>query len=117
MRDTKGDMLCPFVESFTKPETTLYTDENDSYNRLHRIGHMVCHGTHEWARDDDGDSIREVHVNSKEDGCTGLHNFLRPYCGVHKAYLTGDAAIRELAVNHKRISPWLVAKLVRIHSY
>ncbi len=26
-------LKCPFVEQFTKPEATLYTDEYDSYNR------------------------------------------------------------------------------------
>jgi len=115
MQATKGDSLCPFVESFTKPEATLYTDEYDSYNRLQRVRHTVCHGKNEWARDDDGDGIREVHVNSNEGGWTGLRNFLRPYRGVHKAYLSGYAAVHELAVNHKRISPSLVSKLVRNH--
>jgi len=71
----------------------------------------------EWARDDDRDGIREVHVNSNEGGWTSMRNFLRPYRGVHKAYLTGYAAIHELAVNYKRISPDLVSKLVRSHSF
>jgi transposase-like protein len=115
MKNTQGKTLCPFVERFTQAEATLYTDEYDSYNRLNRIRHTVCHGKNEWARDDDGDGIREVHVNSNEGGWTGLRNFLRPYRGVHKAYLSGYVAIHELAVNHKQVSPGIVSALVRMH--
>ena len=115
MKNTQGSTLCPFVERFTQPQATLYTDEYDSYNHLQRVRHTVCHSQNEYARDDNGDGIREVHVNSNEGGWTGLRNLLRPYRGVHKAYLPGYAAIQELAVNYKRISPNLVSKLVRIH--
>ena len=115
MKNTQGKTLCPFVERFTQPEAILYTDEYDSYNRLKRIRHTVCHGKNEWARDDNGDGIREVHVNSNEGGWTGLRNFLRPYRGVHKAYLSGYVAIHELAVNHKQVSPAIVSALVRLH--
>ena len=115
MKNTQGKTLCPFVERFTQAEATLYTDEYDSYNRLQRIRHTVCHGKNEWARDDDGDGVREVHVNSNEGGWTGLRNFLRPYRGVHKAYLSGYVAIHELAVNHKQVSPAIVSALVRLH--
>jgi len=46
----------------------------------------VCHtpGKRVWARDDDGDGIREVHVNTIEGLWTGLRNFLRPFRGVSK---------------------------------
>jgi transposase len=115
MKNTQGKTLCPFVERFTQSEATLYTDEYDSYNRLQRIRHTVCHGKNEWARDDDGDGVREVHVNSNEGGWTGLRNFLRPYRGVHKAYLSGYVAIHEMAVNHKQVSPAIISALVRLH--
>ena len=115
MKNTQSKTLCPFVERFTHSEATLYTDEYDSYNRLQRIRHTVCHGKNEWARDDDGDGVREVHVNSSEGGWTGLRNFLRPYRGVHKAYLSGYVAIHEMAVNHKQVSPAIISALVRIH--
>jgi hypothetical protein len=41
----------------------------------------------EWARDDDGDGIREVHVNKLEGLWTGFRNFLRLFRGVNKVYL------------------------------
>jgi transposase-like protein len=115
MKNTQGNTLCPCVERFTQAQATLYTDEYDSYNRLQRIRHTVCHGNNEWARDDDGDGVREVHVNSNEGGWTGLRNFLRPYRGVHKAYLSGYVAIHEMPVNDKRVSPAIISALVRLH--
>jgi len=113
--NTKGKTLCPFVEQFTTTEATLYTGEYDSYNRLQRVRFTVCHSQNEWARDDDGDGIREVHCNSNEGGWTGLRNFLRPFRGVHKKYLSGYVAIHEFAVNHKVVTPAFVSAIVRSH--
>lgn len=115
MENTKGTTLCSFVEQFTKPVATLYTDEYDSYNRLERVRLTVCHSDNEWARDADGDGIREVHVNSNEGGWTGLRNFLRPFRGVHKKYLASYVAIHEFAVNHKQVTPNFVSAIVRLH--
>lgn len=115
MKNTQGSTLCPFVEQFTQAEATLYTDEYDSYNPLDRVRLTVCHAQREWARDADGDGIREVHVNGNEGGWTGLRNFLRPFRGVHKAYLSGYVAIHEFSVNHKCVSPALVSAIVRSH--
>ena len=39
----------------------------------------VCRAIKEWARDDDGDGIREVHNNTLEGLWTGLRNSLRPF--------------------------------------
>jgi len=115
MKNTQGNTLCPFVERFTRPEATLYTDEYDSYNCLKRVRHTVCHAENEWARDDDGDGVREVHINTNEGIWTGLRNFLRSFRGVHKAYLSGYVAIYELAINQKSVSPEIIAALVRNH--
>ena len=115
VKNTQGKTLCPFVEKFTNPDAILYTDELNSYNRLKRTRHTVCHSDYEWARDDDGDGIREVHVNSNEGGWTGLRNFLRPFRGVHKDYLPGYLAIHEFAVNHKHVTPEFISAIVRLH--
>ncbi len=113
MTNTQGKTLCPFVEQFTQTDATVYTDEYDSYNQLARVRLTVCHAQKEWARDADGDGVREVHVNSNEGGWTGLRNFLRPYRGVHKRYLSGYVAIQEFAVNNKVVSPAFVSSIVR----
>jgi transposase len=115
VKNTQGKTLCPFVEQFTQPEATVCTDEYDSYNQLKRVRFTVCHSAGEWARDENGDGIREVHCNSNEGGWTGLRNFLRPFRGVHKHYLSGYVAIYEFAVNHKQVSPAFISTLVRSH--
>lgn len=61
----------------TMDNTTINTDEWGAYNYLsesQRIHLTVCHapGKREWARDDDGDGIREVHSNTIEGLWTGL---------------------------------------------
>jgi transposase-like protein len=71
----------------------------------------------EWARDDDGDGIREVHTNTAEGMWTGLRNFLRPFRGVHKKYLAGYVAVHEARINRKRISPAFIVALVKVHSF
>ena len=47
----------------------------------------------EWARDDDGDGIREVHCNTIEGLWTGVRNFLRTFRGINKKYLASYLAI------------------------
>jgi len=44
-------------------------------------------GRREWARDDDGAGVREVHCNSCEGAGTGLRTYLREFRGVHKQSL------------------------------
>jgi len=81
-----------FVGRLTRPDVVLYTDEWSGYAWVGRTGRehaTVCHtpGQREWARDDDGDGIREVHNNTLEGLWTGLRNFLRPFRGVSKWHL------------------------------
>ena len=70
-----GETLQGVVGEATKPGATVYTDEWGGYNALPSmgLGHAtVCHAEREWARDDDGDGIREVHDNTLEGLWTGL---------------------------------------------
>lgn len=85
----------------------INTDEWAAYDHLgeNDRGHVaVCHaaGKGQWARDDDGDGIREVHNNTMEGIWTGLRNFLRTFRGVHKKYLKQYAAIFAWAYNLKK---------------
>lgn len=105
--DTKQETIEPQVESNTLPTTTLNTDECTAYNYIPLTGRghaTVCHSQDEWARDDDGDGIREVHCNTMEGIWTGLRNFLRPFRGVHKKYLAIYVAMFEWAHNVKRVT-------------
>ena len=65
-------------------------------------------------RDDDGDTIHEVHVNTLEGFWTGLRNFLWPFHGVPKRYLPGYVAIHQVRANAKRLSAPLMAWLVSL---
>jgi transposase len=112
---TDGKTLQKHVHGYTKKDTTCYTDEWQGYNRIKRDHHTVCHGQKEWARDDDGDGIREVHTNTIEGLWTTARNFLRPFRGVHKKYLHGYLAMCEHRINLKRISPTFIARLVTQH--
>ena len=81
--------LQPFVAAHTRPAATVNTDEWQAYAPLPATGRVhatVCHtpGHREWARDADGDGIREVNENPLEGIWTGLRNFLHPYRGVSK---------------------------------
>lgn len=115
--DTKQITLRAHVEQFTGEGTHIYTDEYNSYNTIERTRSTVCHSQGEWARDDDGDGIREVHTNTIEGLWTGLRNFLRLFRGVSKHFLSGYVAIHEFRVNHKRVSPAFISQLVRCHTF
>lgn len=67
------------------PESMLYTDEYDIYNRLPEwsCGHKsVNHSAGEYARDDDGDGFHEVHVNTLEGFWSLLRSRLWPHQGI-----------------------------------
>lgn len=105
--NTQQATIQPQVEDRTKADTTLYTDECSAYNHIAETGRShatVCHSQKEWARDDDGDGIREVHCNTMEGIWTGLRNFLRLFRGVHKKHLALYVAMFEWAHNLKRIT-------------
>ena len=85
-------ILNPQSSKATHPGATINTDEWGSYNHLadnDRLHVTVCHAPSKrvWAKDEDGDDIREVHVNTSEGFWTGLRNFLRPFRGVNKVYM------------------------------
>ncbi len=64
--DTQQTTIQPQVEADTKPTTTFNTDESSAYNHIAETGRghaTVCHSRGEWARDANGDGIREVYCN------------------------------------------------------
>jgi transposase-like protein len=114
---TDGKTLHQQVHQFTEAEATAYTDEWQGYHAVARAHATVAHGQKEWARDDDGDGIREVHVNTIEGLWTTVRNFLRLFRGVHKRYLSQYIAICEFRINLKRISAAFISALVALHLY
>lgn len=111
------ETLQPFVEDHTGDDVTVYTDEWQAYDHLDETGRThasVCHlpGQREWARDGDGDGVREVHCNTMEGIWTGLRNFLRFFRGLNKEYLSQYIAIFQVAHNFKRITPTLLRAMM-----
>jgi transposase len=105
--NTQRTTIQPQVETRTKANATLYTDECSAYSRMSETGRShsaVCHSQKEWARDDDGDGIREVHCNTNEGIWTGLRNFLRLFRGVNKHNLSIYVSMFEWAHNLKRVT-------------
>lgn len=87
----------------------VHTDEWKGYNGLPQIqrGHQtVDHSGPKstWARDDDGDGVREVHCNTQEGIWTGVRNFLRRFRGVSKWYLAQYQAIFQWGFNIKQVN-------------
>lgn len=98
-----------FVTETTTPGAMVYTDEWSGYDRLPELGRKhstVCHtpGRREWARDDDGDGVREVHNNTMEGIWTGVRNFLRIFRGVNKEYLGQYLGIFEWGYRIKTVT-------------
>jgi transposase len=101
------------------PMATVYTDDWCGYNGLPKMGRLhatVCHEIKEWARDDDGDGIREVHNNTLEGLWTGLRNFLRPFRGVNKIYLYQYVCMFEWSYNIKRVTDAFAHALLGVRS-
>jgi transposase-like protein len=72
----------------------------------------VNHSEGEWARDEDGDGLKEVHSNTIEGIWTGLRNFLRRFRGVHKKYLAQYVAIFEWEHNLKEVTGRFIRMLM-----
>jgi len=90
-----GTLLDELIDATVLPATgpgaMVYTDEWNGYKPLARCGRghaTVNHNRGEFARDDDGDGVREVHCSTLEGIWTGLRNFLRPFRNVNKVYLS-----------------------------
>jgi hypothetical protein len=101
--------LEPVVLKAAKPGAEVHTDEWLGYCGLEHLGFGHKSVTHrppnpEWARDDDGDGVREVHCNTIEGIWTGLRNFLRPFRGVSKWYLLQYVAMFAWGYDLKQVS-------------
>jgi transposase len=96
-------------------EGVCYTDESGAYNHVatEQLEHRtVCHSAKEWARDDDGDGINEVHTNTTEGLWTEVRNFLRRFKGVSKHFIHLYIAMFEWMHNLKRVNTRLIQALV-----
>ena len=107
-RHSDGAALNGVVRGAVTAPALVNTDDWRGYDRLAEVGcarAVVCRAAGEWARDDDGDGVREVHNNTQEGLWTGLRNLLRTFRGVNKVDLHQDVAVFEWGHNIKRVTP------------
>lgn len=108
-----------FVTEATEPGATVYTDEWGGYDGLpgaNRPHATVRHtpGEREWARDDNGDGVREVHDNTLEGLWAALRTFLRPFRGVSKGRLGQYVAVFQWVYNLKTATAAALGQLLGI---
>ena len=112
-----GETLNGVVRGAAEPPAVVKTDDWRGYDRMAETGcarEVVCHAAGEWARDDDEDGVREVHVNTMEGLWTGLRNFLRMFRGVNKKYLYQYVAMFEWEYNIKRVTPEFIRAMLGV---
>ena len=76
------------AENVPLDRTILYTDEWQSYRGSHMAHATVYHSSREWARNDDGDGVREVHCNTCEGAGAALRTYLRAFRGLTSSTCT-----------------------------
>jgi transposase len=117
-RTTAADLQAS-VGGATAEGAWVYTDEWGGYAWVTDSGRShatVCHtpGVREWARDDDGDGIREVHNNTCEGLWAGLRTFLRPFRGTSKWFLDEYVCIFQWIANTKTIATEFLRALLKL---
>jgi transposase len=110
----------PIIEATIALGSLVHTDEYDIYARLERWGYRhrtVCHARGEYARDEDGDGVCEVHVNTLEGLWSLLRSWLRPHRGLSQEklplYLGFFQFVHNARMRGRALLGALVAALVR----
>jgi len=88
--DVQQRTIQPHILTTVQAGSVVNTDEYAIYARLPSWGftHVtVNHGDREFARDDDGDGLGEVHVNTIEGVWNLLRSWLRPHRGISQRWL------------------------------
>src|SRR5918997_900436 len=104
LADVRQKTIQPVIETVVTEGALVHTDEYGTYARLPAWGYRrktVRHGRGEYARDEDGDGVREVHVNTMEGFWSLLRSWLRPHRGISQA--CGTAARLPLYLGFFRI--------------
>ena len=103
----------PIIAAAITQGNVVHTDEYDIYARLSAWGYQhkaVCHGRGEYARDEDGDGVCEVHVNTMDGLWSLLRSQLRPHRGISQEKLSLYLGFFEFVHNvRKRGKAWLGA--------
>jgi transposase len=115
LENVKQTVIGPIIKAIVKPGTLIYTDEYAIYDRLEQWEYLhkqVNHGTNEFARDEDGDGICEVHVNTIEGFWSLLRSWLRPHRGISQKKLPFYLGFFEFVHNSKQRGKGLLESLI-----
>jgi transposase len=120
LADVRQRTIRPIIAAAVAKGARVHTDEYASYARLPAWGYRhatVCHERGEYARDEDGDGVREVHVNTLEGTWSLLRSWLRPHRGISQACGTAarlplDLAFSAFVHNARRRGKALLGALV-----
>jgi transposase len=105
----------PVIEATVAAGALGHTDEYDVHARLEAWGYgheTVCHARGEYARDEDGDGFREVHVNTAEGFWSLLRSRLRPHRGISQEKLPAHLGSFEFVHNARCRGKALLGTLV-----
>ncbi len=106
----------PLIQQYIEPGSQVHTDEYSIYNKLTAWGfehHAVCHGRGEYARDEDGDGVYEVHVNTIEGFWSLLRSWLRPHRGISQEKLPKYLGFFQFVYNIRLRGKGLLAPLLK----
>lgn len=115
LENVKQRTIEPLIKATISTGTMVYTDEYAIYHSLQDWGYAhktVCHGTGEYARDEDGDGFCEVHVNTMEGFWSLLRSWLRPHRGISQEKLPLYLGFFEFVHNAKRRGKALLSALL-----
>ncbi len=115
LADVRQKTIRPIVEATVVEGARVHTDEYASCARLPAWDYRhatVCHARGEYARDADGDGVREVHVNTMEGTWSLLRSWLRPHRGVSQEKLPLYLSFFEFVHNARRRGKALLGALV-----
>ncbi len=107
----------PLIERYAPKGSLVYGDEYRIYDRLESGGYShqhVCHNAGEYARDEDGDGFREVHINTIEGFWSLLCSWLRPHRGIAQENLPLYLSFFEFVHNIRKRGRHLLPSLLEL---
>jgi transposase len=113
----KHKTIEPLMKDPMASGTLVYTDEYSMYARLETWGYdhkSVNHGRGECARDEDGDGLCEVHVNTMEGLWALLRRWLRPHRGISQEKLPLYLGFFEFVHNVRKRGKALLGALIEL---
>ena len=113
--NVRAATIKPVITAAVASGTLVHTDEYSIYARLPVWGYghkTVCHGRGEYARDEDGDGLCEVHVNTIEGFWSLLRSWLPPHRGISQDKLPLYLGFFQFVHNARRRGKALLAALV-----